>query len=248
LIFFVSFYYALFNIIIRRGISVTQRHVLVLVIIIMSIITLKYSGVFSYLSISSMQKYADFIASFVERSYVLSVFGFILFYTFTVLLAIPAFAPLTMVSGYLFGTIPGALYALCGSFIGSIISYIAVKLYLQGYIVQKYHNAIEFFRRYVHRYGVANALLLLHFLTIVPFFLINSFAAISDVPITTFLWTTILGSLPLVFLYSFAGQKLHEIETIADIFSLPIIITFVVLILIALFPMVFRHFNQNKET
>lgn len=194
-----------------------------------------------------MQGYADSIALMVKKSYVLSVLGFIMFYTFIILLAIPAFAPLTMISGYLFETIPGALYALCGSFIGSVISYAAVKLYLQSYILEKYQKPISYFRKYVHRYGVSNALLLLHFLTIIPFFLINSFAAISDISLATFIWTTILGTLPLVVLYSFAGQKLHEIKVISDIFSPIIVITFVVLILISLFPMIFRHFNRNNE-
>jgi len=205
------------------------------------------SGVLHYLSLASMKEYADSVASFVEKSYVLSVFYFIFFYTFIILLAIPAFAPLTMISGYLFGTVPGALYALSGSFIGSIISYMAVKMYLRGYIIQKYEGTIDFFGRCVNRYGIANALLLLHFLTIIPFFLINSFAAISGIPTTTFIWTTILGSVPLIILYSFAGQKLHEINTISEIFSLPIIITFVILVSIALLPMIFRHFNRSKN-
>lgn len=226
----------------------TRRQVVIIIMLIISVILLKYSGVLHYFSLSSMQQYADSIASRVEKAYGLSVFCFILFYTFVILLAIPAFAPLTMVSGYLFGTAPGAFYALCGSFIGSIISYMAVKMYLQGYIIEKYESVISFFRKYVHRYGVANALLLLHFLTIIPFFLINSFAAISGISVTTFIWTTVIGSLPLVFLYAFAGQKLHEIKTMSDIFSPPVIIAFIALILIALFPMIFRHFNQKKRS
>jgi uncharacterized membrane protein YdjX (TVP38/TMEM64 family) len=195
-----------------------------------------------------MQEHADLAVEFIEKNYFFSALLFIICYSLIIMIALPGFAPMTMLSGYIFGTVPGAIYALCGSFLGSIIAYSAVKIFLHDYIVSHYEHSIRLFSGYVHRYGVANAILVLHFLTVIPFFLINALAAIFGVSLYTFIWTTLLGCLPMVILFSFAGQELHEVESVSDIFSPTIIIIFMGLLLLAITPMIMRHFFKKDDT
>jgi uncharacterized membrane protein YdjX (TVP38/TMEM64 family) len=220
---------------------VERKTIFIIFLIFSFFILFKYSGLSRYITLEHLKQHIDQISIIVSKHYFLSVLIFILGYAITIMIAIPGFAPLTMVGGYVFGVGYGALYALIGSFSGSLISYVAVKLYLQGYILEHYRNTINRFTSYVSLYGISNTLLLLHFLTVIPFFLINAFAAVTGIPLKTFIWTTLLGSVPLVILYAFAGMKLQEIDNIKDIFSLPIILVFIILILIAIIPMIIRR-------
>jgi len=229
---------------------VTKKHALIFILIIFScFFLLKKSGIFQYVTLQSIQNHIDNFKLRVDQHYFLSIFLFICGYALTIMIAVPGFAPLTMVGGYLFGIWYGAFFALIGSFLGSMISYLAVKLYLRTYVLDHYRTSINRFTSYVEQYGLSASLLLLHFLTVIPFFLINAFAAVSEINITTFIWTTIIGTLPLVFLYAFAGQQLQEIDSIAEIFSPTIIFAFIILILLVLIPMFVRKWwMRNKPS
>ena len=105
-----------------------RNYLIIFVLIIIVCALLKYVGFFDQLSLRSMQERADVLVEHIENHYLISVVLFILFYAAVIMIALPGFAPLTMLSGYMFGTIPGAVYALVGALLGSIISYLYNRL------------------------------------------------------------------------------------------------------------------------
>ena len=84
-------------------------------------------------------------------------------------------------------------------------------------------------------------------LTVIPFFVINTLAGLADVPLFTFIWTTVLGSLPLLFIYSLAGRQLGEIEAVRDILKPHMVALLIILALLALLPMVIKRLRQSNE-
>ncbi len=204
---------------------------------------LKITGVTKYLTLSHLQENKEMLHAMVTDNYWLVVICYMIMYALIIMVAFPGFPPLTLAGGFLFGTLPGAFFALIGSFTGSVISFFGIRYFMRKRMVDAYHDKLENFRAQVAHYGMANTLLMLHFLTIVPFFVINSLAAIANVPMVTFIWTTIVGSLPLLLVYSFAGKQLCMIENVRDIFSPIIISLFVLLIVLAVMPMLVRKYR-----
>ena len=206
-------------------------------------VLLKITGVTRYVTLAHLQDNKLWLREMVASHYWAIVLCYIISYALIITVAFPGFPPFTLAGGFLFGTFTGALYALIGSFTGSIVSFFAIKYFMRNRTEHKYHDRLENFRKQIKQYGMANTLLMLHFLTIVPFFVIHSLAAIVKLPTLIFIWTTIVGSLPLLMVYSFAGKQLCMIENARDIFSPAVIALFVMLILLAVMPMLVRKYR-----
>ena len=106
-----------------------------------------------------------------------------------------------------------------------------------------YGNRIVTFKKQMDVHGV-NYILMLHFVTVVPYFVINTLAALSDISLVTFVWATIVGSIPIISVYAFAGRQLSYIQSVGDIFSPPIILAFVLLIVLACMPIILKRLKN----
>ena len=224
--------------------SLAKKIVILALIVTGIYCLLKYSGITYYLSLHNFLENKLWLEDFVARHYATSVLLYILSFSLIIILVFPGFPPLTIIGGYLFGVFYGSLYALIGSFIGSFISFFVIKSFFYEKLRVKYEHRLASFKKNIASSGEANTLLFLHFLTIVPFFVINTLAALADVSLFTFTWTTIVGSLPLLLAYSFAGQKLRSVGAVRDIFSLPVIALFGMLILLSVVPMIVKRYKR----
>ncbi len=169
-----------------------------------------------------------------------TVFIYLILYITCITCMVPSVAPLTMMGGYLFGTVLGTFYALLASTLGSLCAFLILRYFLYDSIQERYGHRLGRFNSYLKKYGVAYYLITLQFLTIIPFVVINSLAVLANVPLVTVIWTTIVGSFPVVLLYAIAGKQLGSITSAHDMFSPSIIITFILLIILALLPIIVR--------
>ena len=224
-----------------------KRALIVGAIVFFTALILRYLGVGKYLSLEQFHANKVYLQEIVSYHYVKSVLIYIGVYTAVIALAIPAFLPLTIIGGFLFGLVPGVLYAAIGATVGSTSSFLIMRYVMANTIRMKYGHKLEKFNERIKAHGVASYLLTLQLLTVIPYFVINALAALADVPFFTFVWTTLAGSLPLLFVYSFAGRELYVVESIGDIFSPPVIILFVLLIFLSLLPMFLRWIRQLPD-
>jgi uncharacterized membrane protein YdjX (TVP38/TMEM64 family) len=114
-----------------------------------------------------------------------------------------------------------------------------VRYLIGSYIQKKYRDQLASFNRALAS-GQVSYLLAIHFIAIIPFPLINLLAALTHVPLWTFIWTTAVGILPGSLIYAFAGNQLTTIHSLKDIFSFNIMVAFVLLALLALLPLGIR--------
>jgi uncharacterized membrane protein YdjX (TVP38/TMEM64 family) len=161
--------------------------------------------------------------------------------------AIPIVIPLTLVGGYLFGWLWGAIYITLATVVGSLMTFLVIRYLLRSSLTRRFGPRIERFNHHFKRYGV-NWILMLHYSAVVPFFIINTFASLSPMPLLTFLWVTAVGALPVSLIYTFTGQELGRIESVGDVFSVPVITALVLLVLAAFVPILIRKFKGPQET
>ena len=203
-----------------------------------------FSWVSRFITLEQIQMHSLAFKHFVGEHYFIAVLIYMGVYALTIAIGIPGVAPLSLLGGYLFGVMFGTLYGALGATVGSVIAFILVRYVLKNWVMRRYGNQFQGFNEQMRKHG-ANYLLMVHYASIIPFFFINSLAAISDVGWWTFIWTTIVGFIPLAMIYSFAGRELATVESVNDIFSPQLIAVFVLLILLAFLPIVIKHYKGD---
>ena len=227
--------------------SLFNKRIVIALILIFIIFLFYYFGFAQYFTLAQLKGHSLYLKKLVGRHYGVSAMSFIGIYSFIIALGIPAVAPLTLLGGFLFGILCGALYAIIGATVGSIIAFLAVRYFFRDMIQHRYNEQLDFVNKQVQKYG-ARYLLLLQYASVIPFFVINSLAALSVISLWTFIWTTIVGFVPMAFAYSFAGCQLAQLESVRDIISpwfLFVLFLFVVLALVL--PIVIRRFKGLFE-
>lgn len=195
-----------------------NKRIIIALILIFIIFLFYYFGFARYFTLAQLKGHSIYLKKLVVRYYGASVLSFIGIYSFIIAVGIPAVAPLTILGGFLFGILFGALYAIIGATVGSIIAFFTVRYFFRDMIQHRYNEQLDFVNKQVRKYG-ARYLLLLQYASVIPFFVINSLAALSVISLWTFIWTTIVGFVPMALAYSFAGCQLAQLESVRDIIS-----------------------------
>jgi uncharacterized membrane protein YdjX (TVP38/TMEM64 family) len=175
------------------------------------------------------------LEQFVASHYHQSVFYYIIAYMTEVILVLPLSALLTLLSGFLFGVLPGALYTNVGATLGATISFLLVRYWFGHFLQKKYAPQLKAFNQAFEQKGWWY-LMMTRFVFVIPFFVINILAGLTKVPLWTFIWTTSLGIIPSTLIYAYTGQQLNSIHSLHDIFTPKVLGAFGALGLFAALP------------
>jgi uncharacterized membrane protein YdjX (TVP38/TMEM64 family) len=175
----------------------------------------------------------------VEENYFSVVMTFMVVSTTLVALTLPITGPIGIAGGFIFGLLPGLFYGMLSILAGTTISFLVIRHALSHIVKERYRDKLDEFSDRVHKYGYSY-LISLQLLTVVPFFVINTLAALAGVSLQKFLLTTMLGSLPIMIIYTFAGRELYMIQSWRDIISVHMLALLVLLAAIAMMPMIVR--------
>jgi len=219
------------------------RLILFIVALILSALLIRYTNVHEYFSLAALKDDQHFLKQLLTQNYYAAVVVYMLIFVAVIALGIPGSAALTLLGGYLFGALEGGIYSLIGSVTGSTLCFLLFRYVLRSYVGTWYGERVEQFKEQLAQYG-ASYLLMLHFAIVVPYFVINTLAAVADISFFTFLWTTIAGGIPIVSVYAFAGRQLGTIQSAGDIFSPPVILAFALLIVMACMPIITRKVKK----
>ncbi len=222
-----------------------SRQIILVILILVVIIGLRFSGLGDYLTLENLKRNADRLYQYANQNYLRSVIAYIAIYIIVAGFSVPGATILTLAGGFLYGVIGGALYVNLGATAGATFAFVFAR-YLAGASVQrKYADKLEKFNTELAENGF-RYLLGLRLIPIFPFFMINIFAGLTNIPLRTFIWTTSVGILPGSVVYAYAGRQLGTIESMEDIFSVKVLAAFGLLALFAIFPAFLKHFKSKK--
>lgn len=203
-----------------------------------------YFQINEYFTIEELKKHHHYLKEFVQERYIFSVCIYVAIFSSFVACALPVVIPLAIIGGFLYGTFGGLAYATVSCLIGSIVSFLVLR-YVMAHWIRGWHNQrIDTFNQQVQKYGYSY-LLMLHFLSIIPMFVINLLAAVANVPLKTIIWVTLIGPMPLNFICVMAGQKLSSIHSFKDIFSPGMMILLGLLAAVACAPVLIRKIRGS---
>jgi uncharacterized membrane protein YdjX (TVP38/TMEM64 family) len=211
-----------------------------LLLIVALILILYYIGFAKYFSLENIKTHALYVQQLVAEHYFISVIVFVLISTLLIALTLPVTGPVAVSAGFLFGLVPAICYAMIAAMVGTAISFLIVRYAMSHLTKNRYSAQLTAFKQKLHAYGYTY-LITLQLLTVVPYFIINTLAALAGIPFTTFMWTTALGSLPIIIIYAFAGRQLYMIKSWRDILSINMFLLLLMLAFIALLPMIVKR-------
>ena len=165
----------------------------------------------------------DFIQNFISQNYLLSIFTFLISYSFLILCNFPFASLLSMINGFLFGTWIGGTISLIGGTLGAFGIFIIAKIFFSDFIKNKFLNKYSYIENYFNKNDL-ELMILIRIVPAAPFFIQNLILAGLGANNKKFFLTTLFGLAPWSFIFGSIGQGLEEIFLNKTELSLSLII------------------------
>lgn len=212
---------------------------------IVAIVIIYSLGLLDFISIEAIKCQQLLLEDFVNRHIVWASAIYILLHTAAITFFLPFGSILNIIAGFLFGIFVGGTLALIAGSIGSLLAFFTARYFLKDWIQQRFAKNVRFFNHEIEHYGVYY-LVGIHFIMGIPIALINILAGLSHVSWQQFLWTTVIGSLPGMYIHAYIGYLFHSVNSLADIVSTRIISALVILGLVIFVSLILRRYKQFR--
>ena len=153
---------------------------------------------------------------------------YVLVYILVTALSLPGAAILTLASGAIFGVVQGTIVVSFASTIGATLAMWVARTLLRQYVQEKFKEQIQTINKKIEEEG-AFYLFTLRLVPAFPFFVINLVMGLTPMKAWTFAWVSQIGMLAGTVVYVNAGAELGKIESLSDIASPSLLISFALL-------------------
>jgi uncharacterized membrane protein YdjX (TVP38/TMEM64 family) len=208
-------------------ISKGKKTILIAILVLAAILVLKATNMGEALTLSNIQQKADNLRKIVEDNYMVAIGLFAISYILTNLF-LPVATIFTLLGGFLFGTLAGAAYVSASATCGAVIGFWISRIFAGHWFQDKWQEQLKGFNHRFSQYGYIY-LILIRMVPMMPYALINFLAGLTKIKTLTFAWTTAVGSLPGILIFSYAGRSLLRINSIEDILTGKVIAAFLLM-------------------
>jgi uncharacterized membrane protein YdjX (TVP38/TMEM64 family) len=217
--------------------------ILIVLIFISSFLSILTFDLDQFLSLENIKNTQNQLQSLINESYYFYYAVFFIIYIIVTTFALPFAAIKTILAGALFGLIPGVLLTSFASSIGSTLCFLMSRFVLRNYVENKYRKYVEKVNSGISKDGVFY-LFFLRLSPIFPFFIINLIFGLTKMKAITFYIISQIGMLIGTVVFVNAGVQLAKINSIDDILSFEIIISFM---LIGLVPFIIKKIIERLK-
>jgi uncharacterized membrane protein YdjX (TVP38/TMEM64 family) len=215
-----------------------SKKILLLVVIAVLVIAFYALDLHHWLSLDKLQEGGEQFQQWKAASPFLVSFLFLVFYILVTGLSLPGAAILTIAAGAIFGLLWGTVIVSFASSIGATLAFLMARYLFRDYIQERFAVRLQVVNKGIEREG-AFYLFALRLVPIFPFFLINILMGLTHLRVWTFYWVSQLGMLAATIVYVNAGTQLARIESLKDIASPQLLLSFA---LLGIFPLLAKYF------
>ncbi len=221
----------------------SKKRLIIGCIFIIAVFIAWKTGLHSCLTIQNIKTHAAWLHEQVALHYWRSVMIYFAAFIAVVLSCLPGTAFMNIVGGFLFGIVAGVIYIVAAATISATIFFYLVRFVIGSFIQERYKDRLNHFNRKIKESGWVY-LLIIRCIPVIPFFMVNLFAGLTKIPVSTYIWTTFVGVIPTAIIFAYAGQHLTRVTQWKDVFSFPIIMALVLLIVSALVPIIINRYRK----
>ncbi len=226
--------------------SMNRKTFVLLLIVALGIGSFYAFDVGRYLSLENLKANRDGLLGFSSSHRLLFIAGFIAIYTVQTALSLPGAAILTLAGGAIFGALMGTLWVNIGATTGAVLAFLLARTLLRDWVVATFGKRMEALDRGLSENGMSY-LLFLRLVPLFPFFLVNLACGVTGLPLRTYIIGTMVGILPGSFVYANAGASIVSINTLADVASPRVLLSFALLGFFALIPALHARIRASMK-
>jgi pyruvate/2-oxoglutarate dehydrogenase complex dihydrolipoamide dehydrogenase (E3) component/uncharacterized membrane protein YdjX (TVP38/TMEM64 family) len=194
-----------------------------------------------YLTLEYAQyQFAD-IQNFKNENFALTAFLYFSIYVLVTALSIPGALIMTLVGGGIFGVLWGTFLVSFASSIGATFAFLASRWLLRDWVQRKFSRYLEPINRGIEKDGNFY-LFSIRLVPIIPFFVVNLLMGLTPIRTRDYYLVSQVGMLLYTTAYVNAGSELSQIDSLAGLVSLPVILS---LALLAIVPFIAKYFITN---
>ena len=153
---------------------------------------------------------------------------------------------MTLLGGFLFGTLVGGTLAVIAATIGAIVIFLVARSSFGGALRERAGPLAERVSENL-RQNAFEYLLFLRIAPLFPFFAVNIVPALLGVGLRTFALATLIGIIPGTFVYAHLGRELGTISSLSDLLSMDVLVALILLGLVALLPIAYRRWKSARS-
>jgi len=176
---------------------------------------------------------------------------FIMIYVASVCLIIPDSIFLSILGGFLFPLPLAIIYIVFAETLGATLFFCAAEAALKNPLSMTQRNYLNKLQEKVREKEIYY-LLFFRFSHLLPYWVLNIASAVLRIPRWTFIWTTLVGVLPIAVVLAQGGSGLsryfeqHTYFSSSDIFTTQIKIMLIGLGFLALIPLLYQHLKKKN--
>ena len=216
--------------------SLTKIQLLIGIAILMALFFLM--GWHNYFTLAHLKTQQEAILAYSHTHPGLTKIYYSLIYIIVTGLSLPGATVLTLAGGAIFGLFWGTVIVSIASTIGATAAFLAARYLFRESLEQKFATQLATINSGIEKEG-GYYLFTLRLVPLIPFFAINLIMGLTKMQTATFFWISQVGMLAGTIVYVNAGTQLASIQSLSDITSPALIVSFV---LIGLFPLAAKKF------
>ena len=197
-----------------------------------------------WLTLGAIQANRDALLAWTEGHYAVAAALFIVLYCAQTALSLPGATVFSLAGGFLFGTLPGALFVNLGATSGATLAFLAARYLFRDAVERRFGATLKPIQEGFARDGF-NYLLTLRLIPLFPFFLVNLVSGLTRIGTGSYVLATAVGIVPASLVYCNAGRQLGGLNALSDVASPRVLGAFALLGLLALAPVVYRRWKHR---
>lgn len=209
------------------------------------------SGLGDYLSFEMLKENRDTVMAWYSENTVLATLSYMLVYALVVALSLPGAVWVTLIGGFLLGTVKAAIIIVFAATLGALgiflIARYALADFFHAKLGDKGRQMEEGFRENALSY-----LLVLRLVPLFPFWLVNLVPAFLGVKLRTYIIGTFFGIIPGTLVFASIGNGLGSVldqgktPDLGIIFKANILIPLIGLAVLALIPVGYKWYQARN--
>lgn len=202
-----------------------EKKVIILCFVIVNIFFTYYFLKYNHFSLEYIKTYFLTINGLIDSNTSLYFFIFFLIYFSISVFAIPVAALFSLLIGALFGFYKGVLLVSFSSSLGALVCFLLSRYLFRDYLQKKFNKKLSKINKEIKENG-HSFLFLMRMTPVIPFFLINLLYGLTTIKALNFYIISQLGMLAGTCLYINAGNQISEIQSIEELLSIKILVSF----------------------
>ena len=220
-----------------------MKKLFIVAIVITLAATFYLLGFDQYLSLQGLKDSQQQINQLNEQQPVLVALAFLALYVLVTALSIPGAVILTLAAGAFFGVVWGTIIVSFASSIGATIAFLVARYLFKESAQKRFASKLQAINQGIEKEG-AFYLFSLRLVPLFPFFMINLIMGLTPIRTFTFYWVSQVGMLAGTIVYVNAGTQLAQLDSLAGILSLPLLLSF---ILLGVFPIIAKKITVQIQ-